>query len=85
MRHEQMPDDSLKRLAVRRDVRWIYSRDNHASRRFLRRESAVASDNADHRRANFFGKLNRADEIRADVFFPGLPPPTEKITGRLLN
>ena len=69
MGHEQMPDDRLKRLAVRRDVRWIHGWHNHAGGRLLCGVTAVASDNADDRRPDFFGELNGADQIRADVFF----------------
>ncbi len=35
----------------------------------VRREPAVASDDADDRAAAFLGQLQRGDEVRADVFF----------------
>ena len=69
MRHKKMPDDGLKRLAVRRDVRRVHRRHDDAGSSLLRSVTTVATDNADHRCADRIGDLNRADEIRADIFF----------------
>ena len=51
MGDKQMPDDRLKRLAVRRDVSRVDRRHDDARRRFLRRITAVTSNNADNRGA----------------------------------
>ena len=69
MRDEQMPHDALKRLAVRRDMRGIYRRNDDAGRRLLRGVTAIATNDADDRRANLLRHLNRADEIGADILF----------------
>ena len=52
MRDEQMPHDALKRFAVRCDVRGIHRRYDDARGRLLGCVTAVAADNADHRRAD---------------------------------
>src|SRR5690348_710757 len=69
MRDKQMPDDALKSLAVRRDVRRVDCRNNHTSSGFLRRVATIPPDDANNRSANTFGELNCVDQIRADVFF----------------
>ena len=47
MRDEQVPDDRLKRFGVGRDVFCVHRGNDDARRRFLRRVTAVASDDAD--------------------------------------
>src|ERR1035437_7250279 len=69
MRHEQMPDDALKRFAVRRDVGRVHRRHDDARGRFLCGESAIASNNSNNRSTDFLGELNRTYKIRADIFF----------------
>ena len=69
MRDKEMPHDALKRLAVRRDMRGIHCRNDDARGGLLRGVTAIAPNNADNRRTDLLGDLNRADEIGADVFF----------------
>ena len=63
-----MPDDGLKRLTVRCDVRRVHRRHNDTGGRFFRGKSAVPANDSNDCCAGFFGELNRADQIRADIF-----------------
>ena len=62
-----MPDDRLKRLAVRRHGFGIDGRDDHAGIRDLRGIAPIASDDADNGGADAPRVLQRAHEVGADV------------------
>src|SRR5579859_984789 len=69
MGNEQMPDDSLKRLAMRCDVSRVHRWHDHRGCSLFGRVTAVPSDYANDGSTNSFGELNGADQVRADIFF----------------
>ena len=69
MRHEQMPNNGLKRFGVRRDVLGIDDRHEDAGVRDFSGISAIAPDYADDFGTDLLGVLQRGYEVGADIFF----------------
>ncbi len=69
MRNPQMPDYGLECFGVRGDVCGIDCRDDNRHVRNLRSISAVAAHDPKDRATLFLPQLQRAHQIRADIFF----------------
>src|SRR5690348_15613284 len=69
MGNEQMPDDSLKRLAMRCDVSRVHGWHDHTGCCLFGGVAAITTDNPNNGSAVLFGELNGADQVRADIFF----------------
>ena len=67
MRHQQVPDDRLNRLRVRRDVRRIYCWHQHARVGDPGCVATVAANNTDHRHSQMLCIFEGCDEIWTDV------------------
>src|ERR1700694_2120372 len=64
---EEMPDDRLERLGVRRHVVRVDRGDDHTGVGDLGRVAAVLADEADAPGADLLGELESGDEIGRDV------------------
>ena len=69
MRNPQMPNHSLERLGVRRDVCGIDCRDDNRHVGNLRCVSSVAAHDPKDRATSFLRELQCAHQIRTDILF----------------
>ena len=69
MRNPQMPNHRLERFGVRRDVSGIDRWDDNGHVGNLRGVSSVAAYDAQDRGTAFLRELQRAHQIRTDIFF----------------
>jgi hypothetical protein len=69
MRNEKVPDNRLKRLTMRCDVRGIYGGNDDAGGDFFRCIAAITADDSDDGCTRFFRQLNGAYQIRTDLLF----------------
>ena len=67
--HQEVPDDRLKGFGVRRDVRRVHRRDDHAGVRHLCGVTVGAANHAANGRAHGLRVPQRGNQIRADLFF----------------
>ena len=68
MGDEQMPDDRLKGLAVRRDVTGVHYGHDHAGVGHLCRIATVLADDSDDSRADLLRELEGEDEVGKPLY-----------------
>ena len=64
-----MPDDSLKRFRVRRDIYRIDGRNDNRDIRDLRGVASISTDNPEKCAAAFLRQLQCGHQIRTHIFF----------------